>query len=86
LLDRLPVAEAAALRAEIAGERALQPALHVRQMHEYEVFEAVADAVHTEVGLARAALETWRSEPPTALLLELCDLLETQVVGLKDHG
>jgi hypothetical protein len=55
-------------------------------MRENRVFEAVAQAVHAEVLTARGALGPWSGEPPTALLLNLCDLLEAQVASLQRPG
>lgn len=86
LLERVPEAEAAVLRSEITGERTPQPALRLRQMSELGVFDAVAEAVQEEVAAAQAALRPWRREPPTALLLNLCDVLQAQVAGLQRAG
>lgn len=86
LLDRLPADEAGDLRAEVSGERPPNPALRLRQMSEHGVFGVVAEAVHAEVVLARAAFAPWGAEPPTGLLLHLCDLLETQVASLQRPG
>jgi len=85
LLERLPVHEAGNLRAEVGGERPPDPVLRLRQMRELGVFAAVAGAVDEEVGRARAALAEWPIEPPTPLLLSLCELLEAQVAGLQDY-
>jgi octaprenyl-diphosphate synthase len=86
LLERLAPADAADLRAEVSGERPPNPVLRLRQMREHRVFEAVAEAVHAEVLTARGALAPWSGEPPTALLLNLCDLLEAQVASLQRPG
>lgn len=86
LLDRLPEHEVAVLRSEIAGERPPQLALRLRQMGEQGVFESVAEAVQTEVAAAVAALRPWPEEPPTRLLLGLCDVLQAQVAGLQRAG
>jgi octaprenyl-diphosphate synthase len=43
----------------------------------------VAGAVQYEVAAATAALAPWPDEPPTPLLLKLCDVLRDQVAGLK---
>ena len=86
LLDRLPADEAAALRAEITGERSSQPELRFRQMEDCDVFAAVADAVRAELGRARSSLDGGQGEPPTPLLMELCDLLESQVYSLRDRA
>jgi octaprenyl-diphosphate synthase len=83
LLERLPAADADELRAEVSGERPLQPALRVRQMREHGVFAAVSEAIQAELALARAALTDTGQEVPTPLLLNLCDLLEAQVAGLQ---
>jgi octaprenyl-diphosphate synthase len=86
LLDRLPATEARALSAEITGERPPQLALRLRQLEEFGVFEAVAEAVQTEVAAARAALAPWPEQAPTPLLLGLCDVLRAQVAGLQRVG
>ncbi|MBI5689642.1 MAG: polyprenyl synthetase family protein [Verrucomicrobia bacterium] len=83
LLERLPAAEAAALRSEIAGKSPPQLALRLRQMGELDVFAEVAGAVETEIGAAGDALRPWPRHEPTALLLGLCDVLQGQVAGLR---
>jgi octaprenyl-diphosphate synthase len=83
LLERLPGAEAAALAAEITGERPPQLALRLQQMTELGVFDAVAAAVQAEVEAASSALRSAAELPPTALLLGLCDVLTSQVAGLQ---
>ncbi len=85
LLDRLPADEAAALRAELSGQKAPQLALRLKQMQELGVFEAVAAEVEAEVLKAKAALESWPSESPTPLLLALCSVLSSQVAGLNPN-
>jgi octaprenyl-diphosphate synthase len=74
------------LRAEIVGERPPQFALRLRQMHELAIFPVVADAVQSEIAAAAAALREWPGHPPTPLLLGLCDVLRTQVAGLRPTG
>jgi octaprenyl-diphosphate synthase len=83
LLERLPKAEAAAVRAEITGERPPQLALRLAQMRDLQVFSAVAEAVNAEVDKATAALRAVGQQPPTPLLLGLCDVLQTQVAALR---
>lgn len=86
LLERLPPEEAASLRAEITGERPPQLAQRLRQMAELGVFETVAGAVEAEIMAANSALRRWSDEPPTRLLLGLCDVLQAQVAGLRRAG
>jgi octaprenyl-diphosphate synthase len=83
LLERLPAAEADALRAEIVGQRPPQLALRLRQMREHAIFVVVANAVQAELTAATAALREWPGHPPTPLLLGLCDVLQSQVAGLR---
>ncbi len=83
LIDRLPADEAATLRGEITGERPPQLALRLRQMAELGVFESVAESVRREVEAATAALQPFAALAPTPLLLGLCDVLRTQVAGLR---
>ena len=83
LIERLPEADAAALAHEIAGERPPQLALRLEQMREVGIFGVVSDAVQAELGAAREALRDFSGEPPTALLLGLCDVLHAQVETLR---
>jgi len=83
LLDRLPADEATALRAEIAGERPPQFALRLRQMRELAIFPVIAGAVQAELTAATAALREWPGQPPTPLLLLLCEMLQAQVAALR---
>jgi hypothetical protein len=39
--------------------------------------------VHTEIAAANAALRPFPSQPPTPLLLGLCDVLQSQVAVLQ---
>jgi octaprenyl-diphosphate synthase len=86
LLERLPAADAAALRSEIAGERPAQMALRLQQMGEFGVFGEVTAAVQAEIASAGAALGPFAVLAPTPLLLELCGVLETQVAALRRRG
>jgi octaprenyl-diphosphate synthase len=86
LLERLPAADATALASEIAGERPPQLALRLRQMTDFGVFAAVAEAIRLEVLSATAALSAWSDQGPTSLLLGLVDVLEAQVAGLQRTG
>jgi octaprenyl-diphosphate synthase len=83
LLDRLPAAEASALRDEVKGERPPQLALRLRQMRELEIFPVVAQAVQTEISAAHAALGEWTDHAPTPMLLGLCEVLGAQVASLR---
>ncbi|MBM3852318.1 MAG: polyprenyl synthetase family protein [Verrucomicrobia bacterium] len=83
LLERLPATEAAALAAEITGERPPQAELRLRQMEELHVFVEVAAAVQGEVAAACDALRPWQELAPTPLLLGLGDTLRGQVAGLR---
>jgi octaprenyl-diphosphate synthase len=83
LMERLPAAERALLTVEILGQSPVQPALRLRQMGDYGIFNAVAEAVQAEVDAATAALKEWPDEAPTALLLGLCGVLRSQVAALR---
>src|SRR4051812_30890770 len=83
LIERLPAAEASALAAEITGRQPPQLSLRLRQMRELGVFDVVAASVQAEVSAAQAALREFAAEPPTPLLLGLCDVLQAQVAGLQ---
>ncbi len=86
LMDRLPPFERAALSDEIGGLQPSKPALRLKQMLDFGVFDAVEVAVRHEVSAARAALAEWPGRPPTQHLLSLCDVLLAQVGSLKPVG
>ena len=86
LMERLPANDAALLASEIAGERPPQLALRLQQMTDAGVFNTVAEALQTEISSAQQALANWTDEPPTPLLLGLCDVLQAQVAGLQRPG
>lgn len=79
LADRLPPAEAEALRREVSGGAAVQPELRLRQMRELGVFPAVADEVRQELARGLAALRGHEAVASTSLLIELSQLLVRQV-------
>lgn len=83
LMERLPEAERAEFTAEFLGQRPPQLALRLRQMAELDVFTAVAGAVQQEIDAATQALAEWPGEPPTPLLLGLCEVLRVQVASLQ---
>lgn len=83
LSERLPPEAREELAAEIQGRRPPQLAVRLQQMNELGVFGIVAGAVHAELGLAAAALQDWPDEPPTPLLLSLCEVLRGQVAVLQ---
>ena len=86
LLERLPPSEADALRAEITGDKIPQLSLRLQQMAELGVFSVVAEAVYAEIAAAQAELQRAEAQPPTPLLLGLCDVLHAQVAGLQRTG
>jgi octaprenyl-diphosphate synthase len=83
LMERLPAADCDELTAEILGQRPPQLALRLKQMAELGIFEQVAEAIQSEMSAAISALDPWPAEPPTPLLLNLCDALRTQVAALR---
>lgn len=83
LSERLPLADRDALTEEILGRHPPQLSLRLRQMRENGVFEAVSDAVHSELTAARAAFAEWPDQEPTSLLLGLCDVLHVQLGALQ---
>lgn len=83
LLERLPAADRTTLLGEVTGSRPPQPALRLRQMRELGVFAVLADAVHTEIDAARAALQEWPGYASTPLLLGLCDGLRAQLAAVR---
>lgn len=86
LLERLPAEGRNELVGEILGERPPQLALHLRQMNKLGIFGTVATAVHAEIATATASLQAWPGEPPTSLLLGLCEVLRGQVQALEPAG
>lgn len=86
LLERLPSAEAEALRAEITGKRVPQVALRLRQMREFFVFTESAEAVQAELTAAANVLHEWHGRPATALLLGLGEAMRAQVAALRPVG
>ncbi len=83
LMERLDSAGRGELAAEIRGERPPQLGVRLAQMNDLGVFEAVNDAVQAEIGAAAAALQEWPGEPPTPLLLSLCEVLRGQLAALR---
>lgn len=86
LAERLPTADRALLEAEIKGDRRPDAAARIRQMQELGVFAAVAGEVFAEVRLAGEALAPHASLAPTAGLLRLCEVLKSQVEGLREQA
>jgi octaprenyl-diphosphate synthase len=80
LLERLPEAERGSLMAEVTGNQPPQASLRLRQMHELDIFGAVAKEVEAELALAESGL---RERSPEAPLLSLADILRAQVRGLN---
>ena len=83
LMERLDDDSRADLTGEILGQSPPKLALRLQQMTEMGVFGAVADAIYTELGEACVALQEWPGEPPTPLLLGLCEVLRAQVTALN---
>lgn len=83
LMGALPEADRLVLVEEICGRSPAQLELRLRQMGEHRVFGQVSAAVEAEIAAARAALAPWDRETPSALLLQLCEVLATQVAGLQ---
>lgn len=83
LLEKLPDSERAALIEEICGRQAGNMDQRLKQMNEHGVFAVVSAAVQNEISAAEQVLAGWPHEPPTILLLQLCDVLRAQVDGLK---
>jgi octaprenyl-diphosphate synthase len=83
LMDRLPPDERLALSEEIGGLRPVQPELRLQQMHALGIFEVVEAEVLKEIAAARSALDEWPGLPPTGNLLQLCEVLGSQVASLR---
>ena len=83
LMERLRPSERDSLAGEISGRKPAQLALRLGQMNELGVFSAVAEAVSAELASARAVLSpAVDARPPTALMIGLAGLLESQVAAL----
>lgn len=83
LADRLSAGERSVLMEEIRGERPAELDARLRQMRELGVWNAVADAIESELGLAAAALAPFPAHPPVALLMQLREVLRGQVASLR---
>lgn len=83
LIETLPEEERSQLVDEICGRRPLQLERRMQQMAAHDVFGRVAAAVHEEIATARAAMAPWHGQASATLLLQLCEVLETQVAGLQ---
>ncbi len=83
LLEKLPVAERTDLIEEICGRQPGDMERRLGQMAEYGVFQTVSAAVQEEIVSAQQALASFPNEPPSALLLQLCEVLRTQVDSLE---
>ncbi len=82
LLEKLPAAEAAALRAELRGHDAGNLARRVAQMREFGVFHQSMSAMQAELGSALRHLETVDT-PSVPLLRHIADLLVKQAGLLR---
>jgi octaprenyl-diphosphate synthase len=85
LLEGLPADERAVLLEEIAGRRAPQLALRLRQMTELGVFAGVAAAIDEELAAAVGALAEWPGHEPSGMLLKIVEVLRQQVVSLRNR-
>lgn len=83
LMDRLPADERETLKEEILGHRRPDLALRLQQMADTGVFEAVAEAIETQLKLAEAALAAHGAAEPVAQLRRLGEVLRAQVHGLQ---
>lgn len=83
LMERLPATERDTLVAEIGGRQEPRSELRLRQMRENNVFATVTEALEEELAAAGASLAPWKTLPPVPLLLNLSDLLQTQVAALR---
>jgi octaprenyl-diphosphate synthase len=79
LQERLPEGERAALLEEIEGRRPRRFSEHLQQMRDLQVFSGVTEAIHGELAAAAARLAPHAALPPSALLVQLIDVLRHQV-------
>lgn len=83
LLERLPDAEAEALRREMSQGSARRLTRRLSQMVEYGVFRDVQAELRREIAGGLDALAPWEGLPPTQRLRELARVLEAQAAALK---
>jgi octaprenyl-diphosphate synthase len=83
LRERLPLAEQAALVAELEGRMPAQLARRLAQMGEFAIFEAVRDEIEAELVNAEAALARHPDLPPVEHLGALPLVLRAQVAALR---
>ncbi|MBE2214554.1 MAG: polyprenyl synthetase family protein [Opitutaceae bacterium] len=83
LLERLGPADAQQLRREMSEGDTRQIGHRVAQMREFGVFEAVQDAIRSEIDSALRAIAPWSTTPTGRLLGQLADLLTHQATSLR---
>lgn len=83
LLDRVLPEERQELLDELTGKRVPQLDVRLQQMSRMGVFDEVSNAIFVEIDSATHALASSRREPASQFLLQLCDVLRDQVLGLK---
>jgi len=86
LLERLPPSERDALMGEISGRLAPRLDLRMRQMGEMDVFPTVAESVERELAAAKSSLRSWNGAAPTRHLLEVADVLGSQLGALCEKS
>lgn len=82
LLERLSPDERAELIAALQGKKPLPLTASVERMRALGIADGVAAAVHEELSLARAVLAPYATLEPVPLMLQLVDLLKSQLRSL----
>jgi hypothetical protein len=83
LLEKLPPDERGHLLESLRSGSASSLAARADQMRAYGIAAAVVEAIEKELLLATEALAAHRELPPSPLLLQLTDLLGSQVAALQ---
>lgn len=83
LLERLPMEKREPFLASVRAGTPLAMAASKQRMIELDVGSAVFSTIEGELTAAKHALAPHASLPPTPLLLQLCDLLKSQVATLQ---
>lgn len=86
LLEKLPDVERAEVIGAMQAGRALPFSVNIERMRTLGIGGAVVQAVDEELAHARAVLVPHASLAPVALMLQLCELLKTQLSALDSLG
>lgn len=83
LFERLPAAEGAVARRELAAGDVSQFAKRVAQMNESGVFRDISLSIGEEIRAGLTSLETWNDHAGVGKLREIASMLEARVDSLR---